>query len=303
MLNGIKARQKWHRSSDIVNIHTAFETNRNVKIMTENISKETAKNKVENANKFRSTVELVEDLLKYFGQYKTTKEFKAKDFNADNPRQNKEVRGLIVKIDDSYATLFGAGNIPNKRTDPDEDETEKTEEEERTTSCEEIKQGYKRIMEKIKKMRQRFSNAVTNGIKGGSGKIVLDHYDPLTNLFSCSASVEPLKFGLENSPSSISTNINSPAIYLEKKNNTVSDVTNDASGSILADVEGDSPTPNISSTPKFSNKKKGDDENFVPRLIDNKGRHLEKRLSRSKSDEMSRKQKGRACLKWNSVKK
>ena len=87
-------------------------------------------------------------------------------------------------------------------------------------------------------------------------------------MFSGSASVEPLKFGLESSSSSISTNINSPATCLEVENNSV---TNDASGSILADVEGDS------STPKFNNKREGDDENCVLRLIDNKRQHLEKR--------------------------
>ena len=121
--------------------------------------------------------------------------------------------------------------------------------EERRTGSEKIKQGYKRIMEKIKKIRQSFSNAVTNGRRSGSGKTVLEHYDTLTNLFSGSVSFEPLKFGLESSSSYISTNINSPAKYLEAENNSVSDVTNDASGSILADVAGDSSTPNTSSTP------------------------------------------------------
>ena len=54
----------------------------------------------------------------------------------------------------------------------------------------------------------------------------------------------------------------------------------------MADVEGDSSTPNTSSTPKFNNNRKADDENCVPRLIDNKRRHLEKRLSQSQRDEI-----------------
>ena len=85
---------------------------------------------------------------------------------------------------------------------------------------------------------------------------MLEHYDTLTNLFSDSASVEPLKFDLESSSSSISTNINSPATYLEVENDSVGNVTNDASGSILDDVEGNSSTPNTSSTPKFNNKRR-----------------------------------------------
>ena len=73
---------------------------------------------------------------------------------------------------------------------------------------------------------------------------------------------------------------------MEVENNIVSNVTNDATGSIFADVEGDSSTPNTSSTPTFNNKRKGDDINCVPRLTDNKRRHLEKRLSQSQRDEI-----------------
>ena len=220
---------------------------------------------MENANKFKWTDELVEDLLKCLGQYQTTIEFKGKNFNAEKPRQYEEVRGLMVKMNESYTTLFGPADIANIRTDAGEGEVERIEKERRTGS-EQIKQGYKRIMKKIKMIRQSFSHAVINGRRSGSGKIVLEHYGTLIDLFSGSASVEPLTFGLERSSSSIYTNINSPAIYLEVENDSVSDVTNDVSGSILADVEGGSSTSNTLSTPRFNNKRKGDDENCVHRL-------------------------------------
>ena len=77
-----------------------------------------------------------------------------------------------------------------------------------------------------------------------------------SNLFSGSTSVKPLKFGLESSCSSISTNMNSPATYFKVENN-VRDATNDASGSILADIEGDSITPKTSSTPRFKKERNG----------------------------------------------
>ena len=157
-------------------------------------------------------------------------------------------------------------------------------------------------MEKIKKIRQSFSNAVTNGRRSGSGQIVLEHYDTLTNLSSGSALVETLKFDLESSSSSISTNINSPVTHLEVEDNSFSDVTNDASGSILADVEGNSSTPNTLSTPKFTNKRKGDDENCVCGLISKKAGILRKDChSLKEMRSYSRKQKRKACLKWNSV--
>ena len=70
--------------------------------------------------------------------------------------------------------------------------------------------------------------------------------------------------------------------------NSVNVVRNDGSGSILGDVEGNSSTPNTSSTPKFNNKRKRDDENSVPRLVVNKNRHLEKRLSQSQRSKNGR---------------
>ena len=64
---------------------------------------------------------------------------------ADKPRQYEEVRGLMVKMNESYTTLFDPADIANIRTDADENEMERIEEERRTGS-EKIKQGYKRIM-------------------------------------------------------------------------------------------------------------------------------------------------------------
>ena len=109
----------------------------------------------------------------------------------------------------------------------------------------------------------------------------------LVNLFAGSASVEPLKVGLESSSTSISTNANSPAADLEGEINSFRDVTNDSisSGGILVDDEENSSIPNNSSTHKVSSKRKHD-ETCVPRLIDNKRRHLEKRVSQSQRDDI-----------------
>ena len=54
----------------------------------------------------------------------------------------------------------------------------------------------------------------------------------------------------------------------------------------MANFEGNLSTPNTSSTPTFNNKRKLDDENCVPRLIDNKCQHPKKRLSQSQRDEI-----------------
>ena len=77
-------------------------------------------------------------------------EFEGKDFNTDEPCQYEEVRGLMFKMNESHTTRFGPTDIPNIQTDADEDKMERKEEGRRTGSAK-IKQGYKRIMEKLKR--------------------------------------------------------------------------------------------------------------------------------------------------------
>ena len=46
-----------------------------------------------------------------------------------------------------------------------------------------IKKGYSRVMEKIKELRQRFSNAVTARSRSGSGKLVMEFYDTMVQIW------------------------------------------------------------------------------------------------------------------------
>ena len=46
-----------------------------------------------------------------------------------------------------------------------------------------IQQGYNRILEKIRDIRQRFSNAVVQGSRNGCAKIVMEHYDRLKVIY------------------------------------------------------------------------------------------------------------------------
>lgn len=45
-----------------------------------------------------------------------------------------------------------------------------------------IKKGYSRVMEKIKELRQKFSNAVTMGSKCGSRKLVMEFFDVMVKI-------------------------------------------------------------------------------------------------------------------------
>ena len=66
----------------------------------------------------------------------------------------------------------------------------------RETICKEDKElmirGRNRIIEKVKDIRQSFSNAVTTGTKSGNGKIVYKFFDKLVTIWGGSANTKPL---------------------------------------------------------------------------------------------------------------
>ena len=45
-----------------------------------------------------------------------------------------------------------------------------------------IKRRCNRVLEKIKDIYQNFANAVTTGLRGGSGKIVMEFYEKLVKI-------------------------------------------------------------------------------------------------------------------------
>ena len=56
------------------------------------------------------------------------------------------------------------------------------------------------MLEKIKELRQKFTNAVTQGTRSGSGKLMLEYYE-LSSIWGGLASTTPLPFGRESSGS------------------------------------------------------------------------------------------------------
>ena len=135
------------------------------------------------AAKFKWNDEMVRELLDSLREFKATMEFNNFDFNADKPRQYEEVRRILSKKYSEQPELFG----PDSNAAPDEKNKVF------------VKTGYKRVMEKIKALRQKFSHAVTAGSRSGSGKLVLEFYDDLVNIWGGSASTKPLQYGRESS--------------------------------------------------------------------------------------------------------
>lgn len=56
-----------------------------------------------------------------------------------------------------------------------------------------IKKGYDRVREKIKAVRQDYRIAVNNGTRSGSGRIIRDNWDDLTQIWAVSPAMRAIK--------------------------------------------------------------------------------------------------------------
>ena len=120
--------------------------------MSEKESSESLSAKSNKVFKFKWTNSMIEDLLNAIKEYKSVMEFNCSDFNADKPRLYEEVRRLLSNI---YEPMYFGPDV-NLEQDGDQ-----------VSNKDLIKIGYKRVMEKTKELRQKFSKAVTNEYSAG----------------------------------------------------------------------------------------------------------------------------------------
>ena len=161
-----------------------------------------------------------------------------------------------------------------------------------------IKKGYSTVMEKIKELRQKFSNAVTSGTRSGPGRLVLEFYDVMVQIWGGSPSTEPLPLGVESSE-------RSESLPDEENGNSTTESTSDAS--YPADLSEDGGI----ATDKVSNRKRPGTSSPVVQFIDNKRKHMGRQLSAAKRDQIlidearednkSRKELADALLQSNQV--
>ena len=148
--------------------------------------------------KWTWTPELVEILLGYIKEYKTQCEFNGLDFEADLQSMYTEVRQCMAS---HSPTEFG----PETSSEPIKNikEMDKNEYEayRRTLDAEKkaVRRGYERIKEKIKSVRQDFRTAVNKGTRSGSGRIVKENYELLTEIWGGSPATGSLPFGIDGS--------------------------------------------------------------------------------------------------------
>ena len=163
-------------------------------------------------SRFRWEESKIENLIKCLLEYKTCMAFKNCDWNADKVKLYENVKKSLAKIYADEPEQFGPVSLStNPHAGIDDDDVNDVDLKEHQikikTEKELIKRGYTRVQEKVKVLRQKFSEAVTTGRRSGSGQIVMEHYDDLVKLWGGSPASEPLSYGC--STSEVNCNLNS----------------------------------------------------------------------------------------------
>ena len=266
------------------------------KVSVQKPSKSRGKSK---AKQFRWDDGMVESLIKCLQAYKSEMEYKNVDFDGDRPAQYTWVRQEMATLYDEDSSIFGPVFISPPiipfSTMSKEEKEEYTKQNKAENEL--VKKGYSRIKEKIKDIRQNFSQAVTNGRRSGSGKIVFEHYDELIVIWGGSAATKPLEFGVtsddfqgteqETQESSMNTLANEE--YLEDENtngkiNKLTTLDQHDMTELCLDIDQPGNSIEVTQAAKVAEKRKI--VNQIPLLIDNKRKHLEKTLSAAQRDKL-----------------
>lgn len=139
-------------------------------------------------------------LLRYLKDFKTKCDFNGIYFEADLASMYTEIRRclavyftVVKPLKEMNETVYEA--FKEKRDDE--------------KSC--IKKGYDRVKEKIRNVRQVFRAAITKGTRSGSGRIVQDNFELLTEIWGGSSATTSLSFSIDGD--TVGTEISSEIDY------------------------------------------------------------------------------------------
>ena len=154
--------------------------------------------------------------------------------------------------------------LPDDFNDMSKEETDLAKEQVKL-SKDLISKGTKRVMEKVKEIRQSFSKVVISGRRSGSGKIVFEFYDQLVLLWGGSANVSSLAYGIAIDGVEQESHVREQDVLDYSNSPTLSrELINDAASEVEDHEEsGASSTTSANKRPA----------NCVPQLIDNKRKH------------------------------
>ena len=130
--------------------------------------------------RFQWTDDKLTNFIKCLQEFKSSIKFKNCDSNADKVKLYESVSKRVAEIYKDKPETFGpasASENPYKDLN-DVNEIDFREYQVKVkTEKEQIKQGYSHVQERVKNLRQKFSEAVTAGRRSGSGQITIDYYD------------------------------------------------------------------------------------------------------------------------------
>ncbi len=202
---------------------------------------------------------------------------------------------LATEYEDVDVSFFG----PIKMIDQDDGEDREAFLKKIDVQKKQIRVGYNRVMEKVKELRQGFSNAVTAGSRSGSGKLVLECYDLMVQIWGGAPSTEPLPFGIQSSQAaSISSiDVDSEVPHDLSSSDRESEETlarpdqeqreeQDDQGEDYLDLLGGGPVGEPIEQPNVSKRKHPSCQSQVPSLIDDKRKKMERQLSAAQRDKL-----------------
>ena len=236
----------------------------------------------------------VENLIRCLANCKSQKEFQNSDFDADRVKQYESVRVALASIYATDPTLFGPPSIGSSplfgRSNESLDNEEKHEKQKLLKQQQEeknlIKKGYQRVQEKLKEIRQNFSIAVTTGRRSGSGKVVLDFYDELVQIWGGSPTTQPLSCGTSTDQVNNTVTASSATPSCVEDGNIESDSDGDMYGNSFEDTIHDVDINATSESDAGLSGRKRRAENVIPKLIDNKRKNMERQLSAAQRDQL-----------------
>ena len=208
---------------------------------------------------------------------------KSIDFDADEAAQYLAVGETMAAIYCDDEILFGPIEAPNWPEDFSQlsQEDQVTVKKEINIQKDLIVKGKSRIKEKTKEIRQSFPKVVVS--RSGSGKLAFEHYKNLISIWPDSANIKPLSFRistgeLDDEHEELSADLD----VQEDNNNEHVDNNQDESDS---EPNVDAGNSLQTSMPPNSGKRKSGGS-IVPRLIDNKRKHLERNLLAAQRDQL-----------------
>eukprot|EP00112_Aurelia_sp_Birch-Aquarium-sp1_P013134 Seg2779.1 transcript_id=Seg2779.1/GoldUCD/mRNA.D3Y31 product="hypothetical protein" protein_id=Seg2779.1/GoldUCD/D3Y31 len=209
-------------------------------------------------------------------------DFNNSDFNADKVKQYEAVREAMAKI---YAvdnpTFFGPPRVTElNKEDCQNEELRKEILRKQKQDRELIEKGCTRIQEKLKEIRQKFANAVITGSRSGSGKIILEHFDYLKQIWGGSPSTNQLPCGISSEELNDGQRSSQGQDSLYEEQNYISSEGNKSSETDITDHLTDDSHPTVVI------RKRKITGNAAPRLNDNKRKHMERQLSAPQRDQL-----------------